>query len=81
MAAAPAAGPLQALAGGGGNSFRNETASSARATGSSDLNGTFGANWSVATGKAKAGQTGLESDSLMILAAAAVLAVLIWKRK
>jgi hypothetical protein len=79
MAAAP--GPLESVLGGGGNSFRNETASNARATGSSDLNGTFGANWSVATGGSKAGQSGLDADSLLILAGAAVVAFLIWKRK
>lgn len=82
MAAAPAPGPLEALMGGGGNSFRNETASNARASGSSDLNGTFGAGWSVATSGSRAGEAAsFNPQTLMIVAAAAVLGLAIWRRR
>lgn len=76
-----AADPISAALGGGGG-LSNQTASNARSGGDQGFEGSFGAAWNVATGSSKvAASGGLDVQTLMIVAAAVVVGMVILKRK
>lgn len=76
-----AADPVAAALGGGGG-LSNQTSSNAQARGQQEFQGSFGAAWNVATGSSKvAASGGLDMQTMMMLAGAVVLGVLIIKRK